>query len=682
MDFTENKIKDENEITENVDNAVLEPEDPEEALAVSEMVRNIAEGDKVKKAARKVKRVENPDDDDEEEWDLSGKGLIKDLITKVRSSQKTKTKKTVEENTKEDKSSDEELITFVEPDIKDKVSEETFIPEPFSIEEDLKEELKEENVLEPAGFIEDEVKTEASVSEASEPEEAEAEQETGVEEETEQVPVISEEELEALRKEKAREAELKAEEEERKKNEIKEMRMAVEDIMFRGETKAEREARHQRAAEMEELPVIDLSEINFFSDDSAMAQESSETAIDDISEHLAMVMNDEFKIKKKKWPKIVGAVAGCVALFALFILFTRPGHAIVSKVAMRFFFSKIETVDPENNPDQPGNISGKLPDNLSEFIPAVTPTPTQAVVDPDATDTPVPTPTMDPHPHFAEDDSVVNILLIGADSYEGVSRSDSMMIASLDKDGGPLKLVTLMRDMYVEIPPNQYYEDYTLNRLNAAYAFGGAPLLMEAVEFNFGIKCDGYVTVDYEGFESIIDTLGGIEISLTAEEAKYLNTTNYISDKTQRNVVTGSQYMTGNQVVGYCRIRKVPTANGLYMDFGRTYRQRVVLGKLFDRFKTSSITQLYGLMNKCLKYVKCPKNLEGLAAECIQIVLEKKMFTLDTYRVPFSGHYAEERVVHHYDADGNPVEWEVVTIDDQNATMLHDILYGKEETEE
>lgn len=481
--------------------------------------------------------------------------------------------------------------------------------------------------------------------------------------------------IEAIQAEKEKEAARIAEEKERKSIELREMQTAVEDLMYEygGETEEEREERHKKALEMSALPVIDLNEINFF-DDNKGSGDPSEENIEGINENLAMFVNDEIgPKKKKKWPFIVGGVVGFLLLFALFILFTRPGHAIASKVVARIIFSHVEKIDEANNSHRLDENEALQNDPLGEFVhtptPAPSPEPTLPPVDgttPVPTDTPTPTPTAQvvTHPHYDPDPSVINILLIGIENYDGTAvygRSDSMMIASIDKDGGPLVLVSLMRDMYVEIP------GYNDNRLNAAYFFGGPELLMETIELNFGVKFDGYAIVDYSGFENIIDYMGGLEVVLTSQEAEYLNTTNYISDKTQRNVIAGSQVMTGNQVVGYCRIRHVPSSNGLYNDFGRTYRQRLVMNKIFEKFKDSSVTTLYGVMKECLKYVKCPASLEAITAECIQTVVEKRMFKLDSYRIPVSGHYEEVRInnalVLGYYAD--------------NADILHDYLYNR-----
>ncbi len=761
--FTDdNKIKDENMFSENITDEFADADNPEEASAVSRMVRNIAEGESG--ADRRKKK--NSYEVDEEAWDVPEDSFLKKLLTKpakeksvtVGKEKKVKPARTKKPSKTEEKTSyvnsrydlneveddeTDEIISFIDSITDNERKNSTLTPKQEQAEDDdirladiflPSEEEKKDEPVEPVIRTEvfendvEQVNVSEEIVNDTEEAQAIAEQVTVAETPAPEMPE------EKTFEEKAETTETKVDNDtdekdfldvfsvfldkfdddtvvkkqedspldgflnydgtadnnsktvanrnttpvekidEEAEQQIKEMRWAVEDVMYSGETSQEREERHKRAEEIAALPVIDLSEIDFFSNDKP--GDVSDAEVDEIGEHLAMVLNDEFGVKKKKkWPWVVSSVAGVLVVFALFILFTRPGHALASKAIARFIFSNIETIDE----DEQVKNKGEFIDPNGEFMPVYTPTPTPAPTSEpgEVTETPTPVPTEEIkyHPTYAEDPSVINILLIGVENYEGYAygRSDSMMIASMDKDGGDLKLVSLMRDMYVEIP------GYADNRLNAAYALGGAKLLMETIELNFGLKCDGYVYVDYSGFEAIVDYLGGIEISLTEEEAQYLNTTNYISDKKQRHVVEGSQIMTGNQVVGYCRIRHVKAANGLQNDFGRTYRQRVVMDKIFEKYKSQPLTELYKIMSECFKYVKCPAGLESLAAECMQTVVEQKMFTLKTYRIPVSGYYDQTDIIRGYNDDGSPIKWNVLLWEYDNADILHDLLYGEQE---
>lgn len=167
-------------------------------------------------------------------------------------------------------------------------------------------------------------------------------------------------------------------------------------------------------------------------------------------------------------------------------------------------------------------------------------------------------------------DSVVNILLIGQDRRPGESRarSDSMILVSFNKDTNKITLASFLRDNYVQIPGG--YQD---NRLNTAYAIGGMSLLDETLTHNFGVTIDGNVEVDFSGFSSIIDILGGVDIELTESEAWHLNS------GTNWGLRAGANHLNGEQALSYSRIRKLDS------DFGRTSRQRNVLNSLIDAFK-------------------------------------------------------------------------------------------------
>jgi LCP family protein required for cell wall assembly len=151
------------------------------------------------------------------------------------------------------------------------------------------------------------------------------------------------------------------------------------------------------------------------------------------------------------------------------------------------------------------------------------------------------------------DDTVINVLLIGEEKINDGARgrSDSMMVATINQKQKSLKLTSIMRDCYVSIP------GYRDNKLNAAYNYGGGPLLLATIEQNFQIHLDGYVRVDFEAFEAIIDKLGGVEIELSQAEANYLNRTNYISNPAYRTMKAGINTMNGNQALGYSPVRYV-----------------------------------------------------------------------------------------------------------------------------
>lgn len=184
--------------------------------------------------------------------------------------------------------------------------------------------------------------------------------------------------------------------------------------------------------------------------------------------------------------------------------------------------------------------------------------------------------------HIEDVDSLVseshvkNILLIGADKEKGgASRSDSIMIASVNKRTGRITVVSILRDTHLDIPGNRE------SKVNAAYAWGGANLLVQTIEQNFGIKIDDYATVNFEMFTALIDGLGGIEVDVTEDEADYINNRHrYGSEEKPETVQSGENvHLTGYQALWYARIRKLDS------DFNRTERQRKVISAIVKDVK-------------------------------------------------------------------------------------------------
>ena len=116
-------------------------------------------------------------------------------------------------------------------------------------------------------------------------------------------------------------------------------------------------------------------------------------------------------------------------------------------------------------------------------------------------------------------DKVINIALFGLDkrNKSDRGRSDSIMIASIDKEFNKIKLTSIMRDTYVDIPGRG------MDRINHTYAFGGPELAIKTINQNFDMNIRDFATVDFFGLEKIIDVMGGVEIEVKSNEVKYIN---------------------------------------------------------------------------------------------------------------------------------------------------------------
>lgn len=225
---------------------------------------------------------------------------------------------------------------------------------------------------------------------------------------------------------------------------------------------------------------------------------------------------------------------------------------------------------------------------------------------------------------------VINILLIGQDRREGESRarSDTMILVSVNTERKSISLVSLMRDLYVQIP------GYSDNRINAAYQWGGMELLDETVLENFGVEVDGNVEADFEQFETIIDILGGVDVEMSKGEAEYMK---YVMDS--GDVQEGENHLNGKQALDFARMR------GLDDDFHRTERQRRLLTRLAEKLQSASVQQLLDLVNEVLPHVSTDMSstqMLGYAASAIQVYLSGA--EIATGRIPAEGMYSDAEI--------------------------------------
>ncbi len=183
-----------------------------------------------------------------------------------------------------------------------------------------------------------------------------------------------------------------------------------------------------------------------------------------------------------------------------------------------------------------------------------------------------------------------NIALFGVDSTTGAltknTRSDTVMIASINQDTGECKLVSVYRDTYLNLSNDSY------NKCNAAYAKGGPEMAISMLNLNLDLNITDFVTVGFAGLTDTVDALGGVSIEVDDVEISHLN--NYqlcIAEDLKRTYTpvksAGRQMLDGLQATGYCRIRY--TAGD---DFRRAERQREVLSAIADQAKKASVTQL------------------------------------------------------------------------------------------
>lgn len=194
----------------------------------------------------------------------------------------------------------------------------------------------------------------------------------------------------------------------------------------------------------------------------------------------------------------------------------------------------------------------------------------------------------------------MNIALFGVDAmnddelYKG-SRSDSIMIASINMDTGDIKLVSVYRDTYLNLGNDSY------RKCNAAYSYGGAEQAVKMLNMNLDMDIENFVTVGYKGLREVIDGLGGVYIDVDETELKHIN--NYqisIVEKVLKCdytpvTETGYQLLDGLQAAAYCRIRY-----GGGDDFKRAGRQREVLKAIEEQAKKADLATLTKVFNSAI----------------------------------------------------------------------------------
>lgn len=176
-----------------------------------------------------------------------------------------------------------------------------------------------------------------------------------------------------------------------------------------------------------------------------------------------------------------------------------------------------------------------------------------------------------------------NIALFGLDTREdnfSNSRSDSIIIVSINQKTKDVKLTSIYRDTYVDI------EGYGLDKITHAYAYGGPELALSTINRNLDLNVTEFVTVNFETVKTVVDTLNGIKLEITNVEAE------------QIGLSSGGTYtLDGNQALAYARIRKIDS------DYQRTERIRTVLDAAFDKIKTMGISELLNFIDVVLPHI-------------------------------------------------------------------------------
>lgn len=248
-----------------------------------------------------------------------------------------------------------------------------------------------------------------------------------------------------------------------------------------------------------------------------------------------------------------------------------------------------------------------------------------------------------PEPQFGE----INIMLLGSDSRgEEHARTDTLMIVHYNQNTHKMKIASIMRDIYVNIPEIGY------QKMNAAFAYGGPELVRKTLKENFGIDINYYAIADFEGFSKIVDIVApkGIEVDIPYEMSYGIGMTLH----------PGKQVLHGDQLLGYVRFR-----HDRLSDFGRVERQQEAIEKLKEQaVSMHSVVNLPKILGTVTPYIETNLDTPTILSITKGLVVNKSD-DLDRIRIPVQNSYENDTVN----------VGAVLKIDmDENARVLNEFL--------
>jgi len=260
--------------------------------------------------------------------------------------------------------------------------------------------------------------------------------------------------------------------------------------------------------------------------------------------------------------------------------------------------------------------------------------------------------------HF-RDDGYWTVAVFGVDSRDGnlgkSNLSDVIMISSVNKKTGEIRLVSVFRDSYMNIGGDEYH------KINEAYFKGGYRQAVTALEDNLDIQIDDYATFNWMAVSSAVNILGGIDLEITDREFAYINS--FITETVESTGIgsvhltqSGMNHLDGVQAVAYARLRLMDT------DFRRTERQRKVLGLLTDKAKAADFNTLKTLVGAVFPQISTSIGVNDLLTIAGNA---KKYYIGQTSGFPFS----------HSEMYIGKLSYVIPTTLESNVVLLHEFLY-------
>jgi len=243
---------------------------------------------------------------------------------------------------------------------------------------------------------------------------------------------------------------------------------------------------------------------------------------------------------------------------------------------------------------------------------------------------------------------ITNIVLFAVDTAQDNEpyTTDTIIILSIDKVHDKIKLTSILRDTAVNV------EGYGMAKIKTAYADGGPALAIKTLNSNFNLDIRDYATVNFNGFKSIIDAIGGVDVYIKPYEWPAMQSVGITS--------TGTYHLDGEQALRYCWLRRIGDG-----DFERTERQRLVLTKVYEKVKNGGIGQYPALVSAIVPYLETSLTTNEIISLGMS-ALNLNVATIEQARYPTDGYYTMDLS-----------DYNLVTDLKGTAALIHSFIYGE-----
>ena len=271
--------------------------------------------------------------------------------------------------------------------------------------------------------------------------------------------------------------------------------------------------------------------------------------------------------------------------------------------------------------------------------------------------TPPPAATPDPGVTAEKEKEIYNLLFMGIDNREDAytRRNDATLMVTVNKRDKKITATSFIRDGRIWMPGWGY------QKLNVANVYGGPQLVIDTIEYNYGVKADNYLMINFFAFQEVVDAMGGVRVQLTDDEVNHIN--GHVPDSPPLTYTADGYYnLDGAQALMFCRDRYVGS------DIERTARQRRMLGAALEKVKTLSLSEISNVAKIGLNHTISDID-QSTFLSLVALAPSLKSYTFEHGAIPIDGTWQFENI-----GGGSYITFDL----DANREYLQKIFYGLE----